>query len=390
MKIIIRTMNNQKHKILLIITKSNFGGAQKYVFELAQELQKNDHEVTVVLGGNGILIEKLKNVGIEVEQVEELGRDISIINDFKTFLKIKKIISKHNPDIVHLNSSKIGALGALASRLARVPQIIFTIHGWAFNEDRGFTSKLIIKMIYFFTILLCHHSIAVSKKIRQQAQFLPFYYFLKKKIHVVYNGIATPHFISKQDARVFFEQKTNTSFDGKYIIGQIAELHPIKSISTTIEAAAQLTSINPNFIFLICGEGEERKKLERQIMSAGLEKNVFLLGFIDNAAQYIKGFDLFCLTSKSEALALVLLEAGLAQVPIIASKVGGIPELIIEEETGFLFESQNTSMLVSQIKKIFELNTNEIKNITDTYYALVQEKHSIEKMVQDTVKIYNL
>jgi flavorubredoxin len=80
-------MNNQKKKVLLVITKSNFGGAQKYVYELAKGLKRKDFDVEVALGGDGILIEKLKDAGIKVIQIPYLNRDISILNDLKTFLK---------------------------------------------------------------------------------------------------------------------------------------------------------------------------------------------------------------------------------------------------------------------------------------------------------------
>src|SRR3989339_170438 len=106
-----------KKKILYIITKSNFGGAQRQVFDLATGLSKEKFEVAVALGGRGLLKEKLDATGIRTISVETLGRDVKIFNDLISFFKIFQIIKKEKPDILHLHSSKVGFLGALIGRL---------------------------------------------------------------------------------------------------------------------------------------------------------------------------------------------------------------------------------------------------------------------------------
>lgn len=381
-------MNNQKKKVLIIITKSNFGGAQKYVLELSKNLKNKGFEICVALGGSGLLIEKLERENIEVKRIKSLGRDISIFSDLKTFFALIKIIGSYRPNIVHLNSSKIGGIGALASRILFVPKTIFTIHGWAFNEERSSLSKKIIKLIYSITLILSNKSIAVSKQIKEQAKELPFYLLFKNKIEIVYNGISVPEFLTKEEAKKLIEEKIKTPLEGKTLIGQIAELHPIKSIETTIEAAKVLIEKNKNLIFVVMGDGEKRNDLNFLIEKNDLKNNFFLLGFVDNAAQYIKGFDIFCLTSKSEALALVLLETAFAKTIAIASKVGGIPELITENETGFLFESGNTDELVNKIERIISLNETEKEKITENFHQKVLNNFSIEKMTDETIKVY--
>lgn len=390
MKITTQDMNNQNKKILLVITKSNFGGAQKYILELAKELQKRGLNVCVALGGNGVLINKLKQENIQVEQITYLGRDVSILNDLKTFFALLKIIFKYKPDVVHLNSSKIGGLGTLAARILFVPKIIFTIHGWAFNEDRSPLSKKIIGLLYFITIFLSHHSIAVSKETKKQGVQIPFYPIIKNKITIVRNGISSPDFLSKQEAQNFISEKIHLSLNNKIIIGQIAELHPIKSIETTIEAAKDLIKDYPDLVFILMGDGEQKGKLRFLIDKYNLNQNVFLLGFVDNAAQYLKAFDIFCLTSKSEALALVLLEAGFASVPIISSRVGGIPELITDNETGLLFESGNVEEFKNKVRQLLSTDEDARIAIVEKFYKKVQSKFTSEYMVTKTLKIYNI
>ena len=134
-------------KILYGITKSNFGGAQRYVFDLAKAAQEHEHDVSVLCGGDGLLASKLKAKNINVITLDKLERDISITKEISSFFQILKFLREEKPDIFHINSSKMGGLGGLAGRLTGVKKIIFTNHGWAFNEPRPNWQKILIKLL---------------------------------------------------------------------------------------------------------------------------------------------------------------------------------------------------------------------------------------------------
>ena len=123
--------------ILYIVTKSVWGGAQKYVFDLATALPKNDFEVIVASGGNGPLKEKLLGSDITHKTVPHFTRDVGLFNDVLAFFEILSILNKTNPDIIHVSSSKAGGVAGVALLFyKRKTKKIFTVHGWAFNEDR--------------------------------------------------------------------------------------------------------------------------------------------------------------------------------------------------------------------------------------------------------------
>jgi glycosyltransferase involved in cell wall biosynthesis len=324
----------RNRKIGFLITKSNWGGAQKYVFLLAQKAKKVGFEVFVVLGGSGVLKDKLEAENIKVFSLEKMGRDINFINDLISFFSIIKIFLKEKPSVIHLNSSKIGPLGALAGRLCGIKKIIFTIHGFAFNENRGFVSKMIFKKIYWLTIFLSTKTIAVSNKVKEQVSLIPFNKLINEKVIVIKNAVEKIDFIEKEVARNFIFEKTqikNVKSEVK-IIGTICELHPIKGLEGLINT---FKNINDS-ILIIIGSGELEEKLRKQIKDSGLQEKVFLIGFVENAEKYLKAFDIFILNSFSEALALVVLEAGQAGLPVIATNVGGIPEIIEDKKTGLL------------------------------------------------------
>ncbi len=369
----------RQRKVLQIITKSNFGGAQKYVLELSSEIKNNGLDITVALGGNGILKEKLQKAGIRTTTIKSLKKNINILSDLKVFFEIIKLIRKYKPDIIHLNSSKIGGIGGLAARICFVPKIIFTIHGLAFNENRSFLSKIIIKKIYFLTIILSHKSIAVSENVKKQILKIPFSFLFKNKIIVIKNSIKPVNFLSNEIAREFIFQKIKKNPDPKIkIIGTIAELHHIKGINFLIKSAKRLIDSNPNLFFVVFGDGEEKENLEKMIREFKLENNFFLLGFVDQASLYLKGLDLFVLPSLSEGLALAILEAKQANLKIVASRIGGIPEAVEDYPNACLFEVKNTEDLTEKIKQQLEKQKVEkLKNDQNDFGQMISKTFSL-------------
>ena len=154
-----------RKKVLFLITKSNWGGAQRYVYDLATNLDREKFEPVVALGGNGILADMLENAGIRVINIESLGRNISLKKEWVFARELWQILRVERPDVFHVNSSKAGGVGTLLGRLLRAPNVIFTAHGWAFNEDRPLWQKLITKFLHWITVLLSHRTIAVSSAI---------------------------------------------------------------------------------------------------------------------------------------------------------------------------------------------------------------------------------
>lgn len=329
----------KKQKIIYVITKANWGGAQKYVFELISSLPEDKFAISVVYGGEGVLAEKLRALGIQGVSIPGLWRDVKFGSDLKAFWQLWRLFKTEKPDIVHLNSSKIGGLGSLAARLAGVKKVVFTIHGWAFDEDRSWWQKMLIKMISWLTITLCHQTIAISKHSKDQTKNWPGK--AHGKIKVIYNGIDT-----NADIKYKTRDDLGISTDS-LIIGTIAELTKNKGLWYAVKAMKELK--NRKIILFIVGDGEEREVIEGLVAKEGLEEKVVLLGFRDNAQNLLKVFDVFILPSLKEGLPYVLLEAGLAERPVIASNVGSIAEIITDNETGILIPPRDLDALTEAI-----------------------------------------
>lgn len=380
--------HKMKKKILFAITKSNWGGAQRYVFDLATGISADEYDVAVMLGGAGALARKLSDAGIRVITIDGLGRDIKILSEIGVFLRILFAIKKESPDIIHINSSKMGGMGALAGRMARVPRIVFTAHGWPFNEKRGALSRALRFFGSWVTALLSHHIIAVSRYDTSQALRMP---LVKNKISLIWNGISDIAQKKRADARALVVGNTALSPE-TLIIGCVGELHTNKGYEYAVRAMS--IAINrqrpdsPPLVLVIIGEGEERARLESLIAREGLRDSILLVGQRDNAGTLCSAFDIFMLPSVKEGLPYVLLEAGNAGLPIIASETGGVPEVIKDMTSGILVQPANPDELAEAILFFVE-HPEKRKMFGAEAKKTVQEMFSLNDMREKTMHVYN-
>jgi len=298
-------------KILFVITKSNWGGAQRYVFDLATHLPQ-ECAVSVAQGQPGLLAQKLAEAGVATHPIKSLQRDVSVWADIKSFFELYWLFIQEQPDVVHLNSSKAGGVGALAARLAAVPHIVFTVHGLPWDEPRGPVARSLIYIATRLTFLLSHKVITISQDNYRRARAC---WLCRDKIVLIYNGIGPMEFGSGEAIRSAFPQ-------GARIVGTIGELNKNKNHIALIEE----TKNKPRYVAIV-GEGELRPMLEAKIKEYGLEERVKLFGFMP-AKDVLKGFDVFALPSLKEGLPYVLLEAKQAGLPIEANRIGGIPDIL--------------------------------------------------------------
>ena len=373
-------------KILYVITKSNWGGAQKYVFDLASRLPNDKFEVVVAAGGTGILVQKLAKNNIKTIEIQSLERDINLFKDIKLFWELFKIFRKEKPDIIHLNSSKMGFAGAAAARFYKLKsKIIFTVHGWPFNEDRSVLVKFAFKFIGWLSLVLATKIIFVSDKIKMEA---PMFGISRSKFVVIKNGIALQTFYEKEGARSLILEKINPNlfFDKNHIwLGSIAELTKNKGLEFGLEAINKIA--NKNLHWFIFGEGDLEKKLRNKTKELQIENQVHFLGYLENASAYLLAFDTYLLPSITESLGYTLLEAGLAKIPVVASNIGGIPEIIEDKKTGLLVEPKNSEALAKAITYLLE-NTKLAKELGKNLNNKITKNFGLEEMLRKTLALY--
>ena len=370
-------------KILFIITKSEIGGAQKYVLDMALGAKNVGFAVAVASEQNSYFYETLSELGIEFIEIKNLQRSVNLALDAKLLFELIKIIRKEKPDVVHLNSSKIGALGAIAAKLARVPRVIFTAHGWAFNDPRQAWGKYAIIAVSRMVALFQDKIICVSDCDKEAA--LKYKIAPPEKLIAIHNGINQKalSLLARKEARA------RLGIDEKsLVVGTIANFYKTKSLDTLVLAAISAVHLSPQIKFVIIGDGPERIKIEELIKKYRLDGYFMLTGALKNASQYLKAFDIFVMPSKKEGLPYALLEAMAAKTVCIASAVGGIPEIIENEKNGLLIKDMSPGKLSDAISRLIK-NKKTARALGLAAAETIQSKFSIKQMLEKTLAIYD-
>jgi glycosyltransferase involved in cell wall biosynthesis len=348
-------------KILICITHGNVGGATNSVFWLAKGLKERGVEIKVGFGEGEYLREKLKKEKIEFVNFKWLKRTHNPLSNLFFIFEIKKFLDKEKFDVCHFNSTNalFGAVGAKISKSK--PKTVFTFRGLSIldpNYKKDWWLKIIYWLVFKFLLYFVDIPVFVSNKNLEDARKLK----LVKNGVVIYNGIPEPEFLEREVSRKIFEEKIKINLKNKFLIGSIGRLDYSKNYEFLIKVFPEILKIKPEVIGVIIGEGPERKKLEDLIKKANLKDKIFLIGEIKDASKYLKGFDLFVLPSRYEGLSLTLIETLFAEIPILASDVGGNKEILKEDLVFnlndlncFLFIFKNTPTIPKTKKEIFSI-----------------------------------
>lgn len=373
-------------KILYVITKANFGGAQRYVYELATDMYASGHTVTVAFGEKGALHDMLAEARIRTISIPSLQRDISIFKELKVARDLWRLYRDECPDVVHLNSSKAGGIGALVARLRGIPRIVYTAHGWAFWEQhRSFIWRALAWIASWVTVLLSHRVIVVSKHDACHAQ-MP---FCAHKFEIIHTAVPAIAGLSRTDARnALFSSEDCALHKNDHWLTTTAELTQNKNLFVAIDAVTSFNASHDQKIFYcIMGEGELHGALTEHIQKKGVQSHVTLLGYVADARIYLKAFDIFLLSSKKEGLPYALLEAGVAGLPTIASRVGGIPEVITDGENGLLINPFDTTTITQALATLTH-SAADSETLGARLQQTVTKNFSLNRMLSATEALY--
>ncbi|MBI5071375.1 glycosyltransferase [Candidatus Falkowbacteria bacterium] len=353
----------RKIKIIHIITGLPFGGAETMLFDLARRLSADNFEVKVATAvRGGPLVQDFKEAGIEVRIFEKRGKiGLGLI------FKLWRFLRREKPDIVHTHLFGGDTWGRIAAVLARVPIIISTEHNT--NLDEGWAKRKLKKFLSHFTKKI----VAVSEAVKNYS--VVYDKIRAKKIVVVQNGIDLEKFISSSEK----------DFGDPPIIGVVGRLEEQKGYKYLFEALNLIKTIP--WILWVVGDGSKKSELERLAKDLNLRERIIFLGARRNIAEILNQIDIFVLPSLWEGLGIAVLEAAAAGKPIVASRVGGIPEIIEEDRTGILVEPKNVKSLADGLEHIL-LGSAEAKEMGARARAMAEEKFGVEKMVGSYENLY--
>ncbi len=324
-------MAEPRPRLLVVITLAEVGGAQTYVASLLPALAER-YDVTLAAHGTGPLVEVARANGIPFVPLQHVRRPVHPGRDLLGLVELMRLFRRVRPDIVHLNSSKAGILGSLAAALTGVRIRVFTVNGWAFFTFDGWLRSRILRRVGRLIRVLATQVICVSHE--ELRRGLAAETCRPDRSVVIHNAVDVHRF-----------RPGPGSENGRTHLISVGRLQWPKDFITFAGALRRLP--RESFEALVVGDGPDREKIA-ETANGVLE----LAGNRDDVPELLAVSDAFVLSTTSEGLPLAVLEAMAAGLPVVASAVGGVPELVADGETGFLVPSRDEEALGEALGKL--------------------------------------
>ena len=332
-------------KVLLVITRMSMGGAPRHVLSLASGLDGERYQVWIATGvedrGEGSLLEEVRSSGVRLVLVPGLRRELSPSDDLKALIWMYRFMTSERFHIVHTHTSKAGILGRLAGRLAGVPVSVHTFHGNIFEGFFGSFASSLFLLLERAMAKLTDRFVAVSN--RNLSYFVRRGIAPRGKFRLIYNGVDPGRFSGMDKLAA----KEALGLPQGPVVGTVAALVPVKGLEYFLEAARSVSSEVPRTAFVIAGGGVLEETLRKMAKDLGLD--VRFLGPRKDVPLVLSALDVFVLPSLSEGMGLSIMEAMAAGLPVVATEVGGVPELVVDGRTGILVPPKDPDALAEAI-----------------------------------------
>jgi len=294
-------------------------------------------------------IGELEAAGAKVDNVP-IARSVNPVRDFVSLLSLFSYIKKSRYDVVHTHTTKAGFIGRLAARLAGAPLVIHTIHDPPHNSAKNPLLKKLYILMEQIASTWAHHIVTVSYANYEEIgkrRIAPL-----EKVTVIREGIELSNYDIKVD-RDAKRKELSVPGDAK-VVGMVARLEAAKGHTYLIDAMPEILKAVPESFFVLVGRGHLREQLEARVREFGVQDRVVFTGFREDMLEIMNIFDLFVLPSLWEGLGIVLLEAMAFRLPIVASRTGGITDVVVDGETGLLVPPRDSDSLAQAITALLK------------------------------------
>jgi len=361
----------QRIKMLFLITELNIGGAEMVVLETAARLNKDKFSASVCsLLPDGQLTEALREQGIKT-----FSLNVREKFDLRGLFRLVRLLRRERIDILHTHLFHANQLGRIAGRIAGVPVIISHQHG--VERNRSKVRSLLDRLTSRYADVVISTCEVVKETLIKRDKISP------GKIRIVYNGVAIPN-VNVESSSV--RRDLGIALDAP-VIGVVANLRPMKGYDTFLKAARMILDEVENARFLIVGGGPLEDKLKAFASKLGIWPQTIFTGFRDDVPNLLATMDVFVLPSLWEGVPMALLEAMAMAKPVVATEVGGIPEIVIDGVTGLLVPPRDPDALAEAIIALLQ-DRERAEAMGRTGQERVERYFTVERMVQKTEALY--
>ncbi len=372
-------------RVLHIHTLPIVSGSGINTFLSMRGMDKNVYEVELACAPGGRLIQLVEDNHMKVWPFEHLVQPISPLKDTLALFDLFLFLKRNPYHIVHTHNSKSGFLGRLAAQLAGIPVIVHTVHGFAFHDQEPLWRQSLFRNLERMGSHWCDKMIFISQPLIDWA--LREKITDKENIEKIYSGIQLDQFRPVMaDVKMKNREKWKLNKDD-LVIGIVSKLWEGKGHTTLIEAFKTLKQRLDNVKLVIVGEGDLYGELLRAVDKSGLSDSVLFTGFQMDVSEILSTFDVAVLPSFFEGMGRVLLEAMAMEKPVVASHVGGIPDLVKHQLNGLLVKPGDVAELANALEQILNDRVFSSK-MGKEGRKRIQEQFSADIMVQSIDKVY--
>jgi len=402
---------NRPIRILRLIARLNIGGPAIQAITLSSELPRNQYQTLLVCGslspGEGDMTYLALYKGVHRFNIKELGRNISLLDDLKSLFIIRKIIKRFKPDILHTHTAKAGTLGRLAALSLRASilkskkiRVFHTFHGHTFHSYFNTLKTFIFIRVERFLARFTDRIIVVSEQQKKDICDI-FKIADEKKVQIIQLGFELSAYGKIATKRRTYLPDSGTSINSEpFRVGIVGRLAAVKNHILLFEAMHYLRAWAKidRFRFIIVGDGELKTELVAEANKLNAPEAITFYGWQKNMAAVYTQLDAVVLTSKNEGTPVAIIEAMAASRPVIATAVGGVPDLIGNVtgkktdgfqigERGLMLPSENAKALAGALLFVME-NQNELKPTIRRAKAFVLANFSKQRLLNDIKKLY--
>lgn len=364
-------------KVLHLISGGDTGGAKTHIISLMKGF-KGLIDVKIICFIEDTFYKEVKESNINIEVFEQKGRfDMSVIS------KLEEEINNNNYDIIHCHGARANFVAMFLKRKVKKP-FISTIHSdYELDFKDNFYKKMVFTTLNKIALNKFDYYIAISDSFKDM---LIERGFKSEEIYTAYNGIDLDDeisYVSRDD----FLKRYNIDSGDKTIVGIIARLDQVKDHETFIRAANRVLKDRKDLMFLIAGDGNDKKRLNSIVEELGIDEYVHFLGYVNDPYSFLNAIDINILTSISESFPYVILEGARMNKTIISTKVGGVGMLIKDNYNGYTIDIGDYETLAERISYLLD-DKEKIKTMGLNLYQDVKDNFSSKSMAERHIEIY--
>jgi glycosyltransferase involved in cell wall biosynthesis len=382
----------ERVKILRVIARLNMGGPALHVAYLTAGLRKRGYDTTLVAGslarGEDSMAFVADELGVEVVRIDELGREISPLRDLMATLRLARLIRRQRPAILHTHTAKAGTVGRVAALLAgsrRRPIIVHTFHGHVLRGYFGPVRSLFFRLLERWLASKTTALVAVSPQVRDDLVSLGV--ASRDRFVVIRLGIELEERVAaEQDGRLESRRYLGILGD-RFAVGWIGRMTAVKRTDDVLVAFKALRDSGVDACLCMVGDGPDREQLERRAHELGVVRDTLFVGYQEDVAPFYAAFDALVLPSGNEGTPVSAIEALAAGRPVVATRVGGVPDVVRDGEDGFLVEAGATDELADRLAQLAR-DPALRERMGKQGRERVLPRYAVERLVDDVDRLY--